>query len=560
MSLMFVWLVNLTWSVPVLYVTHRCLIGQLDMVSARSFRHSSLFDWSTWHGQCPFFMSLIFVWLVNLTWSLPVLYVTHLCLIGQLDMVTARSLCHSSLFDWSTWHGHCPFFMSLIFVWLVNLTWPLPVLYVTHRCLIGQLDMVTARSLCHLSLFDWSTWHGHCPFFMSLIFVWLVNLTWSLPVLYVTYLCLIGQLDMVTARSLCHSSLFDWSTWHGQCPFFMSLIVVWLVNLTWSVPVLYVTHRCLIGQLDMVRVRSLCHSSLFDWSTWHGHCPFFMSLIFVWLVNLTWSVPVLYVTHRCLIGQLDMVRVRSLCHSSLFDWSTWHGHCPFFMSLIVVWLVNLTWSVPVLYVTHRCLIGQLDMVSARSLCHSSLFDWSTWHGHCPFFMSLIFVWLVNLTWSVPVLYVTHLCLIGQLDMVSARSFRHSSLFDWSTWHGQCPFFMSLIVVWLVNLTWSLPVLFVTHLCLIGQLDMVTARSLCHSSLFDWSTWHCQCPFFMSLIVVWLVNLTWSVPVLYVTHLCLIGQLDMVTARSLCHSSLFDWSTWHGHSRSLCHSSLFDWST
>ena len=313
--------------------------------------------------QCPMLpMSLDWTFLISLWFSLPVPNVTFVPVLNILDcpLVLSTSaqyyLCPWIEYSWLLFGSlyQCPMLpMSLDWIFLIALWFSLPVPNVTYVPVLNILDcpLVPSTSaqyyLCPWIEYSWLLFGSlyQCPMLpMSLDWTFLIALWFSLPVSNVTYVPGLNIRDcplvLYTSAQcyLCPWIEHSWLPFGSlyQCPMLpMSLDWTFLIALWFSLPVPNVTYVPGLNILD-------CPLVLYQ-------CPMLpMSLDWIFLIALWFSLPVPNVTYVPRMNILDCSLVLSTSAQML----------P--MSLDWIFLIALWFSLPVPNVTYVPWLNILD--------------------------------------------------------------------------------------------------------------------------------------------------------------------------------------------------------
>ena len=626
MSLDWIFLIALWFSLPVPNVTYFPGLNIPDCplvlyTSARCYlcpwiEHSWLPFGSLY--QCPMLpMSLDWTFLISLWFSLPVPNVTFVPVLNILDcpLVLSTSaqyyLCPWIEYSWLLFGSlyQCPMLpMSLDWIFLIALWFSLPVPSVTYVPGLNILDcplVLSTSAQCYL-----------CPGLNILDCLW-----FSLPVPNVTYVPRLNILDcpLVLSTSaqcyLCPCIEHSWLPFGSlyQCPILpMSLDWIFLIALWFSLPVPNVTYVPGLNILDCPLVLSTsAQCYLCPWIEYSRlplgslyQCPMLpMSLYWTFLIALWFPLPVPNITYVPGLNILDCSLVLStsaqcyLCPWIEHSWLPFGSlyQCPMLpMSLDWIFVIALWFSIPVPNVIYVPGLNILDcplVLSTSAQCYlcpwiehswlpfGSLYqcpmlpmslDWTfliaLWFSTsaqcylCPWIeyswlpfgslyqfpmlpMSLDWTFLIALWFSLPVPNVTYVPGLNILDCplvlsTSAQCYLCPWIeYSWLPFGSlyQCPMLpMSLDWIFLIALWFSLPVPNVTYVPGLNILDcpLVLSTSaqcyLCPLIEYSWLPFGSlyQCPMLpMSLDWIFLIALWFSLPVPNVTYVPGLNILD-----------------------------------
>ena len=319
--------------------------------------------------------------------------------------------------------------MSLDWIFLIALWFSLPVPNVTYVPGLNILDcplVLSTSAQCYLCPWIEHSWLPfgslyQCPMLpMSLDWIFLIALWFSLPVPNVTYVPGLNILDcplVLSTSAQCY--LCPWIE-HSWLPFgslpVPNVTYVFLIALWFSLPVSNVTYVPGLNILDCPLVLStsaqcyLCPLIEYSWLPFGSlyQCPMLpMSLDWIFLIALWFSLPVPNVTY-----------VPRLHFGSLYQ-------CPMLpMSLDWTVLIALWFSLPVPNVTYVPVLNILDcpLVLSTSaqyyLCPWIEYSWLLFGSlyQCPMLpMSLDWIFLIALWFSLPVPNVTYVPGLNILD-------------------------------------------------------------------------------------------------------------------------------------------------
>ena len=478
MSLDWIFLIALWFSLPVPNVTYVPGLNILDCplvlsTSAQCYLCPWIeYSWLLFGSlyQCPMLpMSLDWTFLIALWFSLPVPNVTYFPGLNIPDCplvlyTSARCyLCPWIEHSWLPFGSlyQCPMLpMSLDWTFLISLWFSLPVPNVTFVPVLNILDcpLVLSTSaqyyLCSWIEYSWLLFGSlyQCPMLpMSLDWIFLIALWFSLPVPSVTYVPGLNILDcplVLSTSGQCYLCLWIEYSWLPfgslyQCPMLpMSLDWTFLIALWFSLPVPNVTYVPVLNILDCPLVLStsaqyyLCPWIEYSWLLFGSlyQCPMLpMSLDWIFLIALWFSLPVPNVTYVPGLNILDCPLVLStsaqcyLCPCIEHSWLPFGSlyQCPILpMSLDWIFLIALWFSLPVPNVTYVPGLNILDcpLVLSTSvqcyLCPWIEYSWLPFGSlyQCPMLsMSLDWTFLIALWFSLPVPNATYVPGLNILD-------------------------------------------------------------------------------------------------------------------------------------------------